>query len=147
MTDAKPFINNATMREKAAILKNDVRVNTLQGRAIAELEMTERGRFARQANVTAAESAPVAFPAAPWTRTSVPDEPPLGVDINAHEPVGEHFEVRTRPTVGSSPQAVGDSASEEADAGRGVAEATSKPQSIGSATTSSHNQLFRRPLK
>lgn len=48
------FHNNMNQKERAAVLKNDFRANTMQGRAVAGLQMEERGRFARQANVTAA---------------------------------------------------------------------------------------------
>ncbi len=136
------FRNNASQGERASVLKNDWKTSTLQGRAVTELLMEERGRYAKPVNVTAAENAPVAYKAADWTREHTGDEPPLGQDVNAVEPVGEHFEVRTRPTVGSSQQTSGDSAREEADAGRGVVGVSSSP-----STTPSKPKPWLRSLK
>lgn len=89
----QPYRNLATMREKAAILKNDRRMNTMHGRAQIELEQLMTGRFARRAEVSGVEAAPVAFPAAEWTCADPGLEPPTGIDINAQEPTGEPFEI------------------------------------------------------
>lgn len=87
------FRNDASQKERAAVLKNDFRAKTLQGRAVAELQMEERGRFARNVNVTAATGAPTYPAASDWTQDHLPIEPSLGFDVNAQEPVGTIAEI------------------------------------------------------
>jgi hypothetical protein len=100
MTD---YRNTATMREKAQVLANDRKANTMFGRALLELEQERVGRFAKAAQVTAAEAAPEAFAAADWTRQDPGLEPPLNYSIDAMEPTGTCKEIeRSRASAGSS---------------------------------------------
>src|SRR5262249_23030820 len=141
------FRNEANQEERAAVLKNDFRANTMQGRAVAELQMEERGRFARQANVTASEAAPVAYPGAGWTENHIPDEPPLGFDVNAMEPVGEQFEVdRSRATIVAASHSEGrdDCAASSSSVAQAGA-APPQPKTTSSAPALSR-KLMRRPL-
>jgi len=86
------FRNEATRREREEILKNDLS-QTLHGRAQAQLEQERSGRFAKPSTVTGAAPSPQAYPGAAWTQNVVPPEPPLGVDVNFVEAVGEKFEI------------------------------------------------------
>ena len=84
--------NDLSQAEKRQVLRD-----TMHGRAIAEQD-TVGGRYAAEARtrVTGATPAPQypALPASsPWASDPVPAEEPLGIDINAVEPVGTHTEV------------------------------------------------------
>ncbi len=138
MTSPKPFTNTTSPAERAAVLKNDWKMNTLQGRAVTELLMEERGRYARPVNVTAAENAPVAYPGAPWTREHTGQEPPLGFDLNAVEPVGEPHEVsrHRRDITAASPGPAPDGAGAPQQA----------PLGAPATQQSRNNRLWRRPL-
>jgi hypothetical protein len=103
----KPFTNTATMREKADVLRIDRRNATMHGRAMTELDQLMQGRFAKPTEVTAAEAAPVYPAAADWTRARVPDEPPLGLDVSAVEPVGEPFEIERSHAMSQLPSTAG----------------------------------------
>jgi hypothetical protein len=134
------FHNDTSQKERAAILKNDVRVNTMHGRTMLDLEQELTGRFAKPSVVTAGEGAPTYPSGAPWTQDHTGLEAPLGVDINAMEPVGEQFEVdRSRASsVANSHNSV------ERDHGAGAA--PSQPPMSSAPATLSGRQLFRRPL-
>ena len=72
--------------------------DTLFGRAIAE-QGTIQGRFAAESRARVVGSRPlVEYPALPpnspsWASHAVGQEPPVGFDINAVEPVGTHAEI------------------------------------------------------
>ena len=52
------------------------------------------GRFAKHPSTVIGAQPVVEYPAAAtWTRNRLPDELPLGIDINAQEPVGTHAEI------------------------------------------------------
>ena len=82
------------------------------------------GRFLKQVPNTVVGSKPtIDYPrAATWTQDRLPDELPLGIDVNAQEPVGEMFEVEkclrtasdgtNSPSVPSSVEPSGDERSE-----------------------------------
>jgi hypothetical protein len=91
------FRNNATMAEKEAVLRNDKRnATTLNQFATSEAREIE-GRFAAREKATVVgttEHPGLTYGWGPnWSHDPVPPEPPLGVDVHAHEPVGEFFEV------------------------------------------------------
>ena len=141
----KPFNNPASQAVKAAILKNDVRQNTLLGRAATELLMEERGRFARQAKITASEAAPFAYPGAPWTQNHLGQEAPLGFDVNAIEPVGEQFEIESG-RVAWDRRDHDSAASLTSAAPAGAARSPQHPPSMSSAPANLQSKLWRRPL-
>jgi len=142
------FRNEATQKERAAILKNDLKMQTLQGRAIAELQMEERGRFARNVNVTASETAPVAYPGAPWTQDHLGQEPPLGFDVNEVPAIGEPHEIEAsllatqQKSSLSVAVATGDALTTEATEQLGTPEAQ-----LEASPSSSKPRLMRRPLR
>src|SRR5262245_38075957 len=134
------FRNDASQKERAAILKNDLRTQTMQGRAVAELQMEERGRFARQANVTGATPAtqyPQLPASSPWASDPLPPEPPLGFSVEEMDPVGEQFEVdRSRATISAAASHSGrrdDSATSASDAAQLAGAAPSQPKTMSSA--------------
>jgi hypothetical protein len=103
MTD---YRNNASQREKLDTLFADQRQRNAQRNKDAttfaqfgESEANEiEGRHAKPATVVG--STPIPHPPPCWGSPCppqwvdpVPQEPPLGVDVHAHEPVGEFFEV------------------------------------------------------
>lgn len=77
--------------------------NTYFGHA-GDTELDLGGRFAKVTTTTVVGAGPVRYPrqptGSPWACDPVPAESPLGLDINAMEPVGEPHEMR--------PQAAGD---------------------------------------
>jgi hypothetical protein len=82
------------------ILENEKRVRN-PGTTFHQFGSSEaaeaRGRFSSISNPTVIGSTPTpasAYPAAFLQHDPVPDEPKLGVDINAMEPVGEPHELR-----------------------------------------------------
>jgi hypothetical protein len=97
MTDAiKPFHNTTTQSERRETLENDQRVqrDTLQFRTSADLGLENTGRYAKPFAVTGQTPTPQ-YPAGPnWAPDPVGVEPPLGIDVNAMEPVGEVGEVQ-----------------------------------------------------
>jgi hypothetical protein len=69
--------------------------STYLDRARAEESLASSGRFKNElsAPVPSVPTYPPQPASSPWAAASVPDEPPLGVDINALEPVGTAAEV------------------------------------------------------
>jgi hypothetical protein len=99
MTNRNPSpTTDATMEEKAAILKNDQRArHTFQSRAIAEADEIQ-GRFAEinKSNVVGSQQAVhyPRLPSGPWADpVQVPPEEPLGFSVEAMEPVGTIQEI------------------------------------------------------
>jgi hypothetical protein len=93
-TTHRPYRQDADQRERADILKNDLRQNTMHGRASAELDLENTGRFAKP-HALIGEGAPE-YPRLPensWTNDPTGVEPSLGIDVNAVEPCGEKFEI------------------------------------------------------
>jgi hypothetical protein len=88
------YRNPASMKEKAQVLANDRRQNTMHGRALTELDQLMQGRFAKPTEVTGTEATPEAFPAAEWTRQDTGLEPVLGYSIEDQEPTGTQNEVQ-----------------------------------------------------
>jgi hypothetical protein len=85
------------------ILENDkaLRGASSQGSSFAQFAASEAstplGRFSAISNPTVIGSTPTpasAYPAAFLQHDPVPDEPALGVDINAMEPVGQPHELK-----------------------------------------------------
>ena len=89
-----------TQSFKRKILAEDRdRLSTYRDHAEANADLELGGRFAKLTPTTVTGSTPThQYPKLPadspfnQAATMVPDEPPLGIDINAMEPVGEHFE-------------------------------------------------------
>jgi hypothetical protein len=89
MTD--PYRNPASQKERAAILKNDQRNNTLAGRTASEIELEAKGRFGATKPQVIGEAAQ--YPkGADWCGQDRAQEPPFGVDINAVPICGEPHE-------------------------------------------------------
>jgi hypothetical protein len=85
--------------ERRKILQEDrERLSTLLDHARSSVDDTHGGRFAAASpNRTVVGTSPISYPRLPADNPSnqamlVPDEPPLGIDINAMEPVGEVHE-------------------------------------------------------
>jgi hypothetical protein len=108
----RPFINDATQREKQEVLrseqklrKGDRQATTYHAQAMAGLD-EPGGRFAQARYVTGQEPGtnyPRLPESSPWSGDQVPPEEPLGVAIDAQEPVGEFFEVEASLAASSNP--------------------------------------------
>jgi hypothetical protein len=94
--------------ERLNVIENEKRLRN-QGTTFSQFAQTDAatslGRFSAISNpVVVGEKQIPKYPAAYHQHDPVPDEPPLGVDINAIEPVGEKFEVEQSLSVdGQSP--------------------------------------------
>jgi hypothetical protein len=94
------MIEDITQQEKREVLRNDQRVRegaTYHSVAQASIDDERGGRYAiSDTEQTIIGSSPIAYPqqpaTSPWHRDPVPDEPPLGYEIDAMEPVGEIHE-------------------------------------------------------
>ena len=120
MTD---YRNEASLGEREQILRNDQRVRS-GSTFFDHTHSEEGGRFAKPTNVIGSTPT-VQYPRLPensWTNDPVPPEAPLGIDVNAIEPVGESFEVA------ASLQALGD-ATEAVAQSSPLAGATATPVS------------------
>jgi hypothetical protein len=86
------------MEDRKEYLENEKRLRA-QGTTFARFAQSEageaRGRFAahEQSQVVGATPIPKYEGAPNWAYDPVPQENPIGVDINALEPVGESFEI------------------------------------------------------
>ena len=115
-----------SQKEKREVLANDRKVReaaTYHSVAMAGIDDERGGRYATEGSKqTVIGSSPIAYPqqpsTSPWHRDPVPDEPPLGYDINAQGPVGEPHEVRA--SEGSPP-----STGQDGDVGGGPGDGTS----------------------
>lgn len=94
MSDLK---NDSSQAERRRVLAND-RQQTSS--LLDHVEPEGGGRFAELARRDAGKSTVVGatpsvqYPTGPgWTRSEVPQEPPLGFSVNDLEPTGEPFEV------------------------------------------------------
>lgn len=88
----------AEQLERREVLENDLREQCSSFSQFAQSEAAEaRGRFTAHEKSTVIGSTPTpasAYPAAFLQHDPVPDEPALGVDINALEPVGQPHELK-----------------------------------------------------
>ena len=96
-----PFNNDATQAERRRILENDRKASTYSRVAQSEAEDLAGGRYAAMGKPSVTGSTPaIRYPAqppnSPWHHDPLPPEPPLGIDVNAMEPVCEAHE-RTEP--------------------------------------------------
>ena len=98
----RPAQTNASPTEKLEALFNEQKLRNAQRRdTISTLHQfgqsqanEEGGRFARPTNVIGTNPTAQYPMAAPnWAPQAVGVEPPLGIDVNATEPVGEYGEV------------------------------------------------------
>jgi len=74
--------------KRRRIMIEERRLRTYHGHAQSTIDDERGGRYATQGSKqTVIGSSPIAYPAqpenSPWHRDPVPDEPPLGYDINA----------------------------------------------------------------
>ena len=87
------FRNDASQSERERILRNDQRVRS-GSTYLDHTHDDEGGRFAKPRTVIGSDDTAQYPMAAPnWSADPCGVEPPLGVAIDAHEPVGEVFEV------------------------------------------------------
>jgi hypothetical protein len=89
---------------KRQILREDRdRLSTFLDHANSSVDDEKGGRFAAASPTrTVVGTGPISYPRLPADNPSnqamlVPDEPPLGIDINAMERVGEIHEQKARP--------------------------------------------------
>jgi hypothetical protein len=86
--------NDASQAERRTVLRNERA--TYHGIATAEANAVG-GRFARQTSGTVIGDTSVAYPVlpetSPWHHDPVGQEPPIGIDVSATEPVGTHAEI------------------------------------------------------
>jgi hypothetical protein len=94
-----PFRNDASYEERADQLRNERKSRPADREpttysALAGLDLSLEGRFAPGGYVVGSEES-VAYPAAasPWSGPQVPQEPSLGVEIDALPPTGEAHEI------------------------------------------------------
>jgi hypothetical protein len=85
------YNNPHSQKERRAQLIHDKQAATVAERQQIEDFLINRGRFAKPQQQG---PNPEYAAGSNWTRDPVPDEPPLGVDVNAMEPVGEPHEVQ-----------------------------------------------------
>jgi hypothetical protein len=90
------FRNDTSQKERAEVLRNDRRNQTLHGRASSDLDLENSGRFAKPHAVIGVDAPdyPKLPASSPWHHDPVPPEEPIGVSIDAHEPVGEIGEIQ-----------------------------------------------------
>jgi len=104
----RPYENEASQRERKAVLKND----TYLARAQATVGEELGGRFQKLAKttVTGVPTVPKQPATSPWAEPDPNVEPAFGVDINYVEPIGTRAEqasiAGTPPTVPELPSAV-----------------------------------------
>jgi hypothetical protein len=89
-------------------MNKDRRMNTYLAHAEANALDDAQGRFAapeRRPTIVGAK-AEISYPAqpegSPWAKEPIGLEPPIGVEIDAHDPVGEQFEIEASTAMGSS---------------------------------------------
>ena len=84
--------------ERRRILIEERRMRTYHGHAQHTGQDFYGGRFKQVTTTNVVGAGPISYPAqpehSPWRRDTCPDEPPLGFDVNAQEPVGEPHEIR-----------------------------------------------------
>ena len=81
------FTNQASQSERREVLRND----SYLSRAQADADLTSQGRFKRETatRVTGVPAYPSLPASSPWSSGFDQNlEPPFGVDVEAHEPVG-----------------------------------------------------------
>jgi hypothetical protein len=112
VTETRHYHNEATQAEKREVLRD-----TLLARAQSDADLTSQGRFKREitTRVTGVPSYPQLPPSSPWANGFDQNlEPPFGVDVEAHAPVGTHAEIEASiptlkpPEVHALPAAVED---------------------------------------
>jgi len=88
------YRNDTPQADRLETLLNDKRVQKDASTFLSHTHSEDSGRFAKPQTVIGLDS--VQYPTLPensWTNDPTPTEPPLGIDVNAMEPVGEEFEV------------------------------------------------------
>jgi hypothetical protein len=101
----RPYTNQSTRRDKAEALKADTYFNRAQ--IDADLD-APGGRFREKETITGSQAStkyPCQDSASPWSGGGADPgvEPPLGVEINAQEPVGEAHEIEASLAASSNP--------------------------------------------
>jgi hypothetical protein len=88
------FRNEIDQKERAEVLKNDLRNNNAST-FLAHTHNDVGGRYAAISSPVVVGSSQIPqYPAAFLQHDPVPDEPALGVDVNAMEPCGQPHELR-----------------------------------------------------
>jgi hypothetical protein len=98
-----------SQNEKREVMKND-RLNTYQAHAAASIDEERGGRFSVQTKPTVIGQSPISYPKqppnSPWASDDLlGPEPPLGIDINAMQPVGEPHELKASERTEPAPAA------------------------------------------
>jgi len=89
------YRNDTPQADRLETLLNDKRVQKDASTFLSHTHSEDSGRFAKPQTVIGLDS--VQYPTLPensWTNDPTPTEPPLGIDVNAMEPVGEVGEVQ-----------------------------------------------------
>jgi hypothetical protein len=88
--------NKSEQTERRAVVKNDTLAPSTY-HALANLDTSLSGRFGKADIVTGDEASARYFElptSSPWGGPRMPDEPSLGLDINAPEPNGTFAEIQ-----------------------------------------------------
>ena len=107
----QPFNNDASQAERRRILENDRKASTYSRVAQSEAEDLAGGRYAAMGKPSVTGTTPaIRYPRQPQTSPAnqmalAGDEPPLGIDVNAMEAVGEKFEVEASERSAAKPAA------------------------------------------
>ena len=93
-------VDEVSQAERRRVLANDRKVSTYRDAAQASIDDLCGGRYGAIGKPTVTGASPISYPrqpeGSPWASDPIGDEPPLGVDINAIEPVGEIHEQKPR---------------------------------------------------
>ena len=96
-------VDEISQAERRRVLANDRKVSTYHDAAQASIDEDRGGRFKVLTPTEVVGRSSVSYPRLPSTSPSnqaamVPDEPPLGISVDAVEPVGEiHERTPTKP--------------------------------------------------
>lgn len=95
-------VDEVSQRERRRILAEDRQVRSTYLSHANDVELEMGGRFAKVTETTVVGRSSITYPQQPSTSPAnqaamVPDELPLGLDINAQEPVGEKHEQEPKP--------------------------------------------------
>jgi hypothetical protein len=90
-------VDEISQAERRRVLANDRKVSTYRDAAQASIDDLCGGRYGAIGKPTVTGAAPISYPRLPSDAPSnqaamIGDEPPLGIDVNAMEPVGEIHE-------------------------------------------------------
>jgi hypothetical protein len=106
-------IDEITQSERRRIFENDRltalerRLSTYHAHGQASIDDERQGRFGALDKTTVTGAGPTLQyprqpPNSPWANDPLPPEPPLGIDINAMEAVGETWEQEASKSTGDA---------------------------------------------